>query len=65
MKAEALINLLFGPIPSAAPPRCGNCEYFDVGAAGPDGHSDCLNRASPRFQTFASDICPDWARSST
>ena len=63
--SEAFLKLIFGPVLPAAMPRCGNCEFFDVGAVGPDGHSDCLNRLSARFQTFTADICPDWVRSST
>lgn len=35
-------------------PTCADCEYFDNGAAGPDGHSDCLSKLSDRFQTYAS-----------
>lgn len=37
--------------------QCRDCEYFDQGTAGKDGHSDCLNRRSPRFQTYANWTC--------
>lgn len=41
---------------------CGTCEYFDHGAMGPDGHSDCHNRLSPRFQTYATQTCIHWVQ---
>jgi hypothetical protein len=31
--------------------RCKDCEYFDRGAMGLRGHSDCLNPLSDRFET--------------
>lgn len=38
---------------------CGECEYFDIGAMSTNGHSDCLNNRSPRFQTYnISPACP-------
>jgi hypothetical protein len=36
---------------------CRNCEYFDHGTADATGYSDCLNRLSPRFQTYAHWTC--------
>ena len=47
--------------PQTTQPRlCKNCEYFDYGGAEELGHSDCLNRLSPRFQTYAHETCPAW-----
>jgi hypothetical protein len=38
---------------------CRECEYFDLGVMGMDGHSDCLNPNSPRFQTYdTQQACP-------
>lgn len=38
---------------------CSECEYFDRGIMDINGHSDCLNRHSDRFQTYAtSSACP-------
>lgn len=42
---------------------CGTCEYFDYGTMGEDGHSDCLNRLSPRFQTYVTQTCVHWTQS--
>lgn len=39
---------------------CRNCEYFDVGAMDKDGHADCYNRLSDRFQTQAARTCLHW-----
>lgn len=48
---------------------CANCEYFDGGGEravqnaikiGVSLHGDCLNRSSPRFQTYSNDTCPVW-----
>jgi hypothetical protein len=47
---------------------CGDCEYFDGGGmiATPAGdrprnqHGDCHNRLSPRFETMATDTCPQF-----
>jgi hypothetical protein len=49
---------------------CRDCEYFDGGGlikpsdGSPerpkDFHGDCHNRLSPRFETTATDTCPQW-----
>lgn len=44
---------------------CENCEYFDIGAMEKNGHSDCLNSLSPRFQTYKHESCIQWTESST
>ena len=45
---------------------CAYCEYFDGGGArnveraqnsGGELHGDCLNKCSPRFQTYAIQTC--------
>lgn len=54
------------PNAAAQDRTCRDCEYFDNGAAGPDGHSDCLNSNSPRFQTYAhSEACRSFHPSTT
>lgn len=46
------------PVIPEQPLVCGDCEYFDLGTMGIDGHSDCLSRLSDRFQTYIdSPIC--------
>jgi hypothetical protein len=45
---------------------CRQCEYFDIGAMAMNGHGDCLNNRSPRFQTYqSSPACPVFHTSST
>lgn len=49
---------------------CANCEYFDGGGIKPNGqpveqYGDCLNSASDRFQTSATDVCTHWLKSTT
>ena len=48
----------------SVPHTCKHCEYFDDGGADELGHSDCLNRRSPRFQTYAHETCPVWTEAS-
>lgn len=39
--------------------KCMDCEYFDHGSVGSDGHSDCHGPRSMRLQTYAhDDACP-------
>lgn len=43
-------------------PLCRNCEYFDGGGLKPNGdpvngHGDCHNSASGRFQTSLDETC--------
>lgn len=45
---------------SNVPHTCKYCEYFDDGGADEFGHSDCLNKLSPRFQTYAHQTCQQW-----
>lgn len=45
-------------------PSCSTCEYFDRGIADKDGYSDCLNRRSRRFQTYATWTCIEWTEDS-
>jgi hypothetical protein len=56
------------------PKTCTGCEYFDGGGqravqraieSDTPIHGDCLNRQSPRFQTWSNETCPAWSESST
>lgn len=52
---------------------CGSCEYFDGGGTvairnstkeQKTHHGDCLNRSSPRFQTYSVWTCDKYVRGS-
>lgn len=53
---------------------CAHCEYFDGGGeaavlhaikSGEILYGDCLNNASPRFETVSVDTCPCFTPTST
>lgn len=39
---------------------CDKCEYFYYGIVDSEGHSDCLNSSSDRFQTYAHWTCDNF-----